>query len=177
MHAPHTSHRPRRRGDLHHVFPPERLRLSAPREVLRREHAPIHPPRVRGLAALVLALVFFTSAGFWAAVWWDDATRNVFFPRRTLSPAILCGLFAWGAWTQLVMPLRLLRALATTSRITISRALRLVLSWAATGVVTMLWWIFSDDVTGWFALFGGALLAAAAVLQRCVVAAFKVDLR
>ncbi len=161
-------------GELHHVLPPDQQRMSGRREVLVRRVAP-HPPGVRVPALLLCAAVFLSSSLFWGFVWWDDPVRRVFFPKRGLPSAVMLALFAYGLWTQIITPLRLVRGLAERGRVLVALSLRAVLAWSATSLGTVIWWLVSADVSGWFAFLGGALVLPAWVLYSLVKAAVRAD--
>lgn len=169
-----TKHRTRRAVvDMHHVLGPGDQKVGG-RPV--HVHVPRpHPSSVRGGAALVVLAVLVSSATFWAFVWSEDGARQRFFPRRGPGTLVISILFAWGLLTQIAGPLVLTHALQLTGRLRIALSLRLVVAWTLTGLGTLAWWIASQDVSGWFALLAGGLLAPAWILYQLARVAVKAD--
>jgi hypothetical protein len=170
-----TQHRTRRAvADLHHVLPTEDQELASPRPVHVWRPGP-HPSRVRGGAILIVLAVLVSSSTFWAFLWWDDAVRQDFFPRRGPGTLVMSALFGWGCLTQIVGPLRLTHGLQMSGRLLISLSLKLVVCWTATGLLTLAWWLVADDISGWFALLAAMLLPPAWTLFQLVRVAVKAD--
>ncbi len=151
--------------------------MSAPREIVRPQPVPDHPAGALRLAIVTLGLVVLGCSAFWGTIAFSDEMRRAFFPRPALSGAVIFGLFAWGAWTQLITPLRLIRGILTRSRLAVSRSLRLVLAWAGTAAVTLLWFVASNDIGGWFAVQALLLVPASAALYVAVRQAVITDAR
>jgi hypothetical protein len=173
-HMTKTKHRTRRTVvDLHHVLPTEDQNIEE-RPVHVRRGSP-HPSSVRGGASLIVIGVLVSSSIFWSFLWWDDAARQTFFPRRGPGTLVMSVLFAWGLLTQIVGPLRLTRALQLNGRLRIALSLRLVVCWTVTGVATIVWWLASDDISAWFALLAGLLLLPAWILFQLVRIAIEAD--
>lgn len=165
-----TRHRRRRNAELHHVLPAQDQDLVTAREA-HVFHARAHSSRIVGSAALVVIAVLVSSSTFWAFVWWDDVVRQNFFPRRGPGTIVMSLLFSWGLLTQIVGPLRIVRALQESRRLRIALSLKLVACWTATALFTIVWWIVFDVISGWFALLaGGLFLPAGLLLQTARVA-------
>jgi hypothetical protein len=170
-----TQHRTRRTVvDLHHVLPSDDQKITEERPVHVRRMGP-HPGIVRNNAILIVASVLIASSTFWAFLWWDDAARQKFFPRRGPGTLTMSILFVWGLLTQIVGPLRLTRALHLTGRLRIALSLKLVVAWLLTGVGTIVWWLAADDISAWFALLAGLLLLPAWILLQLVRIAVAAD--
>jgi hypothetical protein len=159
--------------DLHHVLAPSDQKVTERAVHVRR--ARLHPGRIRAAATLLVLLVLISSSTFWAFLWWDDGVRQKFFPRRGPGPLVMWALFAWGLLTQIVGPLRLVRALQLTGRLRIALTLRMVVEWTLTGIGTIAWWLASKDISGWFALLAGLLLLPAWCLFHLARAAVRAD--
>ena len=169
-----TQHRTRRSAvDLHHVLGPQDQSV-AERPVHVHRPAP-HPSSVRGGAAILVLLVLVSSSTFWAFLWWDDATRQAFFPKRGPGTLVMSLLFAWGLVTQIVGPLRVVHGLHLSGRLQIALSLRLVVEWTLTSIGTLAWWLLSRDISGWFALLAGLLVLPAFGLFQIARAAVKAD--
>ena len=170
-----TQHRTRRTAvELHHILPTDDQKLAAVRAEHVRKAQP-HPARVRGGAALVVLSVLLSSSTFWAFLWWDDAARQAFFPRRGPGTLVMSVLFAWGLLTQIIGPLRLTHALQLDGRLLIALSLKLVVCWTVTSIATIVWWLASHDISGWFALLAGGLLLPAFALFQLVRIAVEAD--
>jgi hypothetical protein len=169
-----TQHRTRRTVvDLHHVLGQDDQSVTEHPVHVHRPQP--HPSSVRGGAAVLVTLVLVSSSTFWALLWWDDGTRQAFFPRRGPGTLVMAILFAWGLLTQIVGPLRIIRALQMTGRLRIALSLRMVVEWTATSLGTIAWWLASRDISGWFALLAGLLVLPAFGLYQLVRTAVRAD--
>jgi hypothetical protein len=169
-----TQHRTRRAVvDLHHVLgQSDQTVTERPVHVHRQKP---HPSLVRGGASVLVILVLISSSTFWAFLWWDDRTRQAFFPRRGPGTLVMSALFVWGLLTQIVGPLRIVHDLQLTGRLRIALSLRLCVEWTLTSGGTIVWWLVASDISGWFALLAGLLLLPAFGLFQLVRVAVEAD--